>query len=202
MKNTLTKVLTIIAIVLVGLLATSAVVLALVKSNFNQVVDTTKVEGITVYTGSKDNYYSKEYNKEDFEKLLTLYNKGTKESVISALFQGAYSKNAKAEVLKNTVTTSSLTSPSDGTYVLKFDFSEDITLVVNGEKIEDTTKSGKDKSIKFNSVYFNVEKNTSLTKVKCYIVSDTNSTYSYRQVTFPTHHSELFDFVKGLNFPG
>ena len=202
MKNTLTKVLTIVAIVLVGLIAVSAITLALVKSNFNQVIDMSKVEGITVYTDSKDNYYSEDTNKEVFEQLKKLYNKGTEESVISALFQGAYSKRAKAEVITSSVSTETLQTPASGTYVLKFNLKEKQQLKVNGKVVEDSSKYGPDKSIYYNTVYVNIEDNTALTKIRCYIISETSINYSYTQVDFVAHHSELFDYISDLDFPG
>lgn len=202
MKNTLTKVLTIVAIVLVGLIAVSAITLALVKSNFNQVIDMSKVEGITVYTDSKDNYYSEDTNKEVFEQLKKLYNKGTEESVISALFQGAYSKRAKAEVITSTVSVDTLKNPASGTYVLKFSLKDTQQLKVNGEVVEDSSKYGSDKSIYYNTVYINIEDNTALTKIRCYIISETSINYSYTQVDFVAHHSELFDYISDLDFPG
>ena len=202
MKNTLTKVLTIVAIVLVGLIAVSAITLALVKSNFNQVIDMSKVEGITVYTDSKDNYYSEDTNKEVFEQLKKLYNKGTEESVISALFQGAYSKRAKAEVITSTVSVDTLKTPASGTYVLKFNLKDTQQLKVNGEVVEDSSKYGSDKSIYYNTVYVNIEDNTALTKIRCYIISETSINYSYTQVDFVAHHSELFDYISDLDFPG
>ncbi len=202
MKNTLTKVLTIVAIVLVGLIAVSAITLALVKSNFNQVIDMSKVEGITVYTDSKDNYYSEDTNKEVFEQLKKLYNKGTEESVISALFQGAYSKRAKAEVITSTVSVDTLKNPASGTYVLKFSLKDTQQLKVNGEVVEDSSKYGSDKSIYYNTVYVNIENNTALTKIRCYIISETSINYSYTQVDFVAHHSELFDYISDLDFPG
>ena len=202
MKNTLTKVLTIVAIVLVGLIAVSAITLALVKSNFNQVIGMSKVEGITVYTDSKDNYYSEDTNKEVFEQLKKLYNKGTEESVISALFQGAYSKRAKAEVITSTVSVDTLKNPASGTYVLKFSLKDTQQLKVNGEVVEDSSKYGSDKSIYYNTVYVNIEDNTALTKIRCYIISETSINYSYTQVDFVAHHSELFDYISDLDFPG
>lgn len=202
MKNTLTKVLTIVAIVLVGLIAVSAITLALVKSNFNQVIDMSKVEGITVFTDSKDNYYSEDTNKEVFEQLKKLYNKGTEESVISALFQGAYSKRAKAEVITSTVSVDTLKNPASGTYVLKFSLKDTQQLKVNGEVVEDSSKYGSDKSIYYNTVYVNIEDNTALTKIRCYIISETSINYSYTQVDFVAHHSELFDYISDLDFPG
>lgn len=202
MKNTLTKVLTIVAIVLVGLIAVSAITLALVKSNFNQVIDMSKVEGITVYIDSKDNYYSEDTNKEVFEQLKKLYNKGTEESVINALFQGAYSKRAKAEVITSTVSVDTLKNPASGTYVLKFSLKDTQQLKVNGKVVEDSSKYGSDKSIYYNTVYVNIEDNTALTKIRCYIISETSINYSYTQVDFVAHHSELFDYISDLDFPG
>ena len=192
----------ILKIVLVGLIAVSAITLALVKSNFNQVIDMSKVEGITVYTDSKDNYYSEDTNKEVFEQLKKLYNKGTEESVISALFQGAYSKRAKAEVITSTVSVDTLKNPASGTYVLKFSLKDTQQLKVNGEVVEDSSKYGSDKSIYYNTVYVNIEDNTALTKIRCYIISETSINYSYTQVDFVAHHSELFDYISDLDFPG
>ena len=202
MKKTLVTVLTIIACVLVGLIAATAITLALVQSNFNQVIDTNKIQGITVYLDDKDNYYAADTNGDVFNKIKELYNKGTKESVLSSLFQGAYSKDAEAEVITSTTSTSTLQKPATGTIVLKINFIEKQKLVVNGETIEDGSKYGEDKSIYFNTVYINIEDNDTLTKVRCYIVSETNNSYSYRQVMFPTHHSELYDYLNDLDFPG
>ncbi len=202
MKNTLTKVLTIIAIALVGLIAASAVTLAIVKSNFNQVIDTDKVTGITVYTDTQSDYFTKDNNKEVYNKLVELYNKGTKESVISALFQGAYSENAKAEVLSTSKSISALQKPDTNNYVLQFYFSEDQTLVVNGETVTDSSIYGTDKSVKYSTVFFEVEENTTLTKVNCYIVSNTSSNYCYRYVSFVTAHADLHEYISELELVG
>ena len=202
MKKRLTLILTIVACVIVGLIAASAITLALVKSNFNQVIDTDKISGITVYMDSKDNYYDAETGADVFNKIKDLYNKGTKESVLSSMFQGAYSDDAKAEVIPSTTSTSTLKTPAADTIVLKINFKETMKLVVNGEVQEDSSIYGADKAIYFNTVYFNVENNETLTKVRCYIVSSTNQNYSYRQVMFATHHSELYNYLKDLDFPG
>lgn len=204
MKKTLVTVLTIIACVLVGLIAATAITLALVQHNFNQVINTNKIEGITVYLDDKDNYYDSETGSDVFNTIKDLYNKGTKESVLSALFQGGFSDDAKAEVVKSTTTTSTLESSKANTVVLKINFKEKCKLVVNGETIEDTSKYGSnnDKAAYFDTVYINIENNETLTKVKCYIVSESSSSYSYQYVMFVTHHSELYDYLKGLDFPG
>lgn len=202
MNKKLALILTIIACTLVGLIAVSAITLALVKSNFNQVIDTDKISGITVYLDSKDNYYSADTSADVFNEIKKLYDKGTKESVLSSLFQGAYSDDAKAEVITSTTSTSTLKTPATGTIVLKINFSETLKLVVNGETQEDASIYGDDKAIYFNTVYFNVENNNTLTKVRCYIVSNTNQNYSYRQVLFATHHTELYNYLNDLDFPG
>lgn len=204
MKKTLVTVLTIIACVLVGLIAATAITLALVQYNFNQVIDTDKIEGITVYLDDKDNYYDAESGSDVFGTIKDLYNKGTKESVLSALFQGAFSDEAKAEVITSTTSTSTLESPGANTVVLKINFKEKCKLVVNDKVIEDTSKYGtnNDKAAYFNTVYVNIENNETLTKIKCYIVSESSTSYSYQYVMYVTHHSELYDYLKGLDFPG
>ncbi len=202
MKNTLTKVLAIVAAALVLLIAAAAVTLSIVKSDFNEVINTDKIEAITVYLEDKDNCYTSENDQEVFNKIIELYNKGTKESIISALFQGAYSEEAQPETLSTSKSVSSLQTPETGKYVLKFSFAENQALVVDGETITDSSIYGSDKTVYFNSVYFVVEDNTTLTKVNCYIVTSTSSTYCYRYVSFATHHSELHDYIGGLDFPG
>ena len=204
MKNTLSKVLTIVAVALVALIAATAITLSIVKTDFNQVIDTEKVDSITVYLqDDKDNCYSTEHNPDDFNKMKELYNVGTKETILSTLFQGAFSEEAKAECLPTSKSVSSLKTPeTENTFVLKFTFSEQQKLVVNGETITDSSIYGTDKSVYYDTVYLNVEDNDTLTKVRCYIVSSSASTYCYRYVSFSTHHSELYDYVAGLDFPG
>ena len=131
-----------------------------------------------------------------------LYNAGTKESVLSALFQGAYSDDAKPEVIPTSQSISNLKTLNEGQVMLKITFGEQQKLVVDGETQTDSSIYGSDKSVYYDTVYFSVENNTTLTKVRCYIVSSASSTYSYRYVSFVTHHSELYDYVSGLDFPG
>lgn len=202
MKKTLTKVLTIVAVALVLMIAAAAITLSIVKTNFNQVINTDKVNAITVYMEDKDNCYTAENNKEVFEKIKELYNKGTKESIISSLFQGAYSKNAQPEALSTSKSVSSLQTPGTNEYILKFSFTENQALVVDKETITDSSIYGTDKTVYFDTAYFVVQNNSTLTKVNCYIVSSSSSSYCYRYVSFATHHSELFEYIGDLDFPG
>ncbi|MBR2467877.1 MAG: hypothetical protein IKB42_02420 [Clostridia bacterium] len=202
MKNTLTKVLTIVAVALVALIAATAITLSIVKTDFNQVIDTEKVDSITVYLQDKDNCYTAENGADEFNKMKELYNVGTKETILSTLFQGAFSEEAKAEVIPTSQSISSLKTPAEGTVVLKITFSEQQKLVVNDETITDSSIYGTDKSVYYDTVYLNVEDHDTLTKVRCYIVSSSASTYCYRYVSFSAHHSELYDYVSGLDFPG
>ena len=202
MKNTLTKVLTIVAVALVALIAATAITLSIVKTDFNQVIDTEKVDSITVYLQDKDNCYTAENGADEFNKMKELYNVGTKETILSTLFQGAFSEEAKAEVIPTSQSISSLKTPAEGTVVLKITFSEQQKLVVNNETITGSSIYGTDKSVYYDTVYLNVEDHDTLTKVRCYIVSSSASTYCYRYVSFSAHHSELYDYVSGLDFPG
>lgn len=210
MKNTVTRILTIVALAIFAALAVTAIVLAVVKTNYNQVVNG-DVNGITVYQNGSSNFYSKNSenaeDKETFNKLLNKYYEGTKESVLSSLFQGAYSKNAKAEVVKSNGTTiSSITNAADS-FFLQFHFSKEQTLKINDKEYVDDKLTQLDKTVKFNSALFEVENNTTLTKVTMYIISSSNgtssNTNSYYQVKFVTHSSSLYKFVSDdLDFPG
>lgn len=203
MKSTLSKVLAIVAASLVVIVAILAIVLSFVQTNFNQVINTNKLDGVTVYLGNNYNYYSSnsqsEEDKEVFNKFKELYNVGTKESVLSALFQGAYSKEAEAQVLKNTVSETTIKTSEENIIKVKLHFSENMDLVVNGEEVKDKTTN---QTIYYDTVYLNVENNSTLTKVTCYVMSTANESWSYVQTSYVTHHSELYNYLNSLEFPG
>ena len=116
MKNTLTKVLTIVALCLFSAIAITAIVLAIVKRDYNQVVNS-DVISIEVKKAGASNVYLKDDTEEEnrtvFNDLLNKYYQETKESILSSLFQGAYSSDAEAEVVKTTTTVSSLSASSE-----------------------------------------------------------------------------------------
>lgn len=204
MKNTVTKVLTIVALCLFSAIAITAIVLAVVKRDYNQVINS-DVNAIEVKKAGASNVYLKddaeEENKKVFNDLLNKYYQGTSESILSSLFQGAYSKSADAEVVKTTTTVSSLTASADVFY-LRFYFGPEQTLKINNKVYEDTRLTTMDKTVKFKSVILKVENNTTLNKVTMYVVDASYPSTSYYQVKYTTHHSALFGYIKDLEYPG
>ena len=206
MKNTLTKVLTIVALCLFSAIAITAIVLAIVKRDYNQVVNS-DVISIEVKKAGASNVYLKDDTEEEnrtvFNDLLNKYYQGTKESILSSLFQGAYSSDAEAEVVKTTTTVSSLSASSEVFYLrFYFYFSICQTLKINNKVYEDTRLTTLDKTVKFKSVILKVENNTTLNKVTMYIVDSSYPSTSYYQVKYTTHHSALFDYIEDLEYPG
>lgn len=205
MKNTLiTKILTIVALCLFSAIAITAIVLAIVKRDYNQIVNS-DVISIEVKKSGASNLYSvndaEDANRHVFDDLLKNYYKGTTESVISSLFQGAYSSSANAEVVKTTTTISSLAASSD-TFYLRLYFRPEQTLKINDKVYEDSKLTTQDKTVKFNSVILKVEKNTTLNKTTMYIIDKSYPSTSYYQVKYTTHFSELFNYVEKLEYPG
>ena len=204
MKNTLTKVLTIVALCLFSAIAITAIVLAIVKRDYNKVVNS-DVISIEVKKAGASNVYLKDDTEEEnrtvFNDLLNKYYQGTKESILSSLFQGAYSSDAEAEVVKTTTTVSSLSASSEVFY-LRFYFGPEQTLKINNKVYEDTRLTTLDKTVKFKSVILKVENNTTLNKVTMYIVDSSYPSTSYYQVKYTTHHSALFDYIEDLEYPG
>ena len=204
MRKTVTRVLTIVALCLFVAVAVTAIVLACVKRDYNQVINS-DVKYITVMKqGGNNTYRNSEDSPESkkvFDELMNKYYAGTKESILSSMFQGAYSKEAEAEVVKLTTSVTALSANST-TYYLQFDFNDEQTLKVNGVTYEDKILTSQDKTVKFKSVILAVENNTTLNKVTMYIVDSTYYTTSYYQVKYTTHHSALFDYITGLDYPG
>ena len=203
MKKTVTKILTIVALAIFVAIAITAIVLACVGREYNQVINS-DINAIEVRKSGASNVYLKDdtdENKKVFDTLVKTYYQGTKESVLSSLFQGAYSSNADAEVVKATTSISSLT-PSDEVYFLRFYFATEQTLKINGKTYTDDKLTTLDKTVKFNSVILRVENNTTLNKVTMYIVDTNYPSTSYYQVKYTTHHTALFNYIKDLEYPG
>ena len=204
MNKILTRVLTIVALSIFVAIAVTAIVLGVVTRDYNQVINS-DVNAIEVKKVGASNVYLKDdaeqENKDVFAEILNKYYVGTKESILSSLFQGAYSTDAKAEVVKTTVGISSL-NPSSETFYLRFYFATEQTLKTYDEVYVDSKLTTMDKTVKFNSVVLQVENNTQLNKVTMYVVDKNNSNTSYYQVKYSTHHTELFEYIKNLEYPG
>lgn len=190
------KLLTIIALSIVGILGATVITLAFVKSNFNQ-VSTANIDYITVYYGTEQETFMS--GDEIYDTIMAKYLSGTRESVLSSLFQGAYSSDADAEIIKNSF--SSL--PTSGTIYLRFAYDVDHypTITLNGNVYEDETLTTTDQTVQIKYAYITIENSDTLTKITAYYVqaynNDSSTSGNYR-VQFVTHHSDLYDYLDDL----
>lgn len=190
------KLLTIIALTIVLILSATTITLALVKSNFNQ-VSLNNIQFIDVYYGSKHGNFANtgETEKKVFEEILNNYKKGTKESILSSLFQGAYSEDAKAEIINSSWTFSPNSEKTYIVFTYKNGNLPKITL--NGKEYEHETKG----KIEYKAVYIEVEKSEYLVKINAYFIeaeSADNKTSNFR-VQFVAHHDALYNYIVSLN---
>ena len=192
------KILTIVALSLCGVIATVVLIMGIVKTDFNQLI-TNDATYINVYMNGNSNSYNND--SDEFDELYKLYYKGTKEVVLSSLFQGAYSSDANAEINKSTTTLSSLTSSTSKTY-LKFHYADAKQVILNGEVYEDDTLTTTDKTVYYTDVLVEIAYSSVLTKVTAYIQNIDSYTSSTYQVSFVTNHVELYDYITELNNEG
>lgn len=191
------KILTIIALSLVGIIGAGVITLAFVKTNYGQ-LSTSNIEEIVVYYGTENNTFTEE--DEIYNTLLEKFDASNKETILSSLFQGAYSKDAKPAVEKLSWTFSTSTD----TMYLKFNFNSDNypMIKVDGENYIDDTLTTDDQTVEYKSVYITVENTSTLTTVTAYFVqaenNDTTTSSNYR-ITYVAHQEALYDYITELS---
>lgn len=191
------KILTIVALSLVAIMGAAVISLVFIKQDHNQ-ISLSNIEYVDVYYGTKHNNYAPE--QEIFKTLLKKYASGTKESVLNTLFQGAYSAEAKAEIIKSGWSF----SPTTGKNYLMLEYKEDHlpTLKLNGKTYEDETLTTEEKTVAYERVYITVENNTVLTKITVLVseknTSGTKTSGNYK-IEFITHNSALYDYFLHLD---
>lgn len=200
------KIFSIAAITMLSIIAISVISLAFIKTNYNQL---TVGDTIEVYYGSAHNtFYSNsenESNQKTYKKLKDLFLKGTDESILSSLFQGAYSESGNATIEKSgwTFTTSS----SSSAVYLKFTYTEEDlqTIKLNGKVYEDENLTITDKTIKYDAVWVEIINSGSLTKITAYFrnaTSNNSSNYSDYRIKFLARHAELYSYIVELSEEG
>lgn len=200
------KIFSIAAITILSIIAISVISLAFIKTGYNQLTVSNTIE---VYYGSSHNTFYADSSNENslkvYNKLKELYLKGTEESILSSLFQGAYSESGKASVEKSgwTFTTSS----SSSAVYLKFTFGEQNlqTIKINDKTYEDENLSTSDKTIKYDAVWVEIVNSGSLTKITAYFRNTTNnntSNYSDYRIKFLARHAELHSYIVELTEDG
>lgn len=195
------KVLTIVALALVGLIGASVITLAFVKTDYSQLT-TSNITDIVVYYGTEEAAFSEA--NEEFDVLLEKFAASEKETILSSLFQGAYSNEADATVEKLSWTFS---KSSDTTYLrFVYDANETYPVIqLNGENYIDETLTTDDQTVEYSSVYVEVENNSTLTTITAYFIQtldNESSTSSNYRISYVAQQSDLYDYIVSLSEDG
>lgn len=133
------KILTIIALSIIAVLATTTIVLACVKYNFT-VIKLDDVAAVTIYNGTNSELFDGDLaKKEQMNKVVDLYKKGSKQNLLNAIFQGNVGyKNTVSRTYSNEL--SSKVGQS-GTVAIELAFNQARNLILDGKeyKYEDKT---------------------------------------------------------------
>lgn len=194
------KILAIVAVSLIAVLTATLITLSFVKTNFNQLnVNSSDIQEITVYYGTKEGTFGNagdQTNIDVYNELISLYNQGTKEPILTSLFQGAYSASAKPEITRGGGTI----SPSGSDMYLRIGYytTADQVVSLDGQAWIDEEISADE--ITYNYVWVSVVNSNDLVQVTAYYeyIDGSVGTYNY-SITFLAHHSALYDYILDLS---
>lgn len=190
------KTITIIVVSIVALLITATVVLALIPTTqYNAISEGYSL--ITVYKNSYDNSNTYQANQNEYKEIEKLHKESLKQNILSAMFQGTLSKDAKLEKLSST-SLSSLINTSATNYFVEFDFNEEQTLI--WEDKEYTYKDGNNTVVaKYTSLVLSVNNNDSFSETIVYVVNGNNFMF---KITSVTKQADLYEFINNLSWSG
>lgn len=184
------KILTIVALSLVGLLIVTTIVLGFIPSNFEQ-VSVSEAVSVTYHKGPAHQVYYKNTDTEVFEDLVELFEEQSKQSVLKSLFTGAYSNEAS---VKNEATSMTTKLTSGKWLVYRFDNAQ--TLYINGEKHEDKTQT--DPTVTFKKLAMSVIETDGLQQVTMYIFDTPNATTSTHTITVYADLTATLEYINNL----
>lgn len=188
------KVLSIIALCLIGVLAATIIIFSTVNTSYN--LNLAKPDYIEVSINNsnyKESYYANgdEEHKAVYNKIMNLYNASFKQKIMSGIFSGVifnkpkivYSGTSKNSILNN------------GTFII-FNYSSEQTLMLNGKPYTYTYSSGStETNIKYNTLYVEVKNSNSITTFNIY-VKNINSDYSYYRYSVQAKQADLYNYIQ------
>lgn len=197
-SNKLRKIISITIISLVLALTVAVIVLALVpKRHYDPISkDFYMVSVFREKTSGafqvKETANSDE-QQDTIDKLMELYEKSLKASVLSSMFQGTskFEPNvmAKDQNISGKYNTSSVLA-------LEFWYKETQTLCVNGKEYKYQSVNQTTKTVTYNRAVLILTNTESFEKATLYLIDgDESETTSKFQVEFLAHQSELYDYV-------
>lgn len=185
------KVLSIIALCLIGILAGTIIVLSCVNKDFN--LNLNNPDFVEVWIDSttsrktfeKDDAYAE--NKEIYNQIMNLYNESFKQKLMSSLFNGTIGEKA---VVKNWGYNKSTTSiTSSGTWLV-FGYNDAQTIKVNGKDYTDNTSNTKN----YKKLFIQVKDSENMTTFDIYVQKE-DSSNSYYYYTARAKQASLFEYL-------
>ena len=196
----LKKIFSIVIVALVLALTITTIVLAIVPKKLYNPITTEKLQAVTVYRDEIANVYLYNYEgREDTtavcNDLLDLHEKSLKDNILSSLFQGAtsyepsVSKTAITDVLDSKINVA-------GVLALVFTYSEEQTLVFNGEVYKDQTIVSST-PVKYKKLMMIVNNSEGYDETMVYLADSSNR--SNYNIKFLAHQSELYNYIRDIN---
>lgn len=193
------KIASIVIIALVLALTVTTIVLAVIpKSLYNPI--NSGYSTIGVYRDNITNLYvcgeagTEEQNRVCNE-LMDLHEKSLKDNVLSNIFQGT--SGFDVDVVNNSYSNVMTIAKADGVLALVFTYLDEQTLKINGEEYKDETAFSS-KSVKYNKMFMIINNSQSFEETVVYLTDNANKS-SY-QIKFLAHQSELYNYIKNLEF--
>lgn len=183
------KVLSIIALCLIGILAGTIIVFSCINKDFN--LNLSNPDFIEIYVGTTDASQSYDKNgdsehKAVYDKVLSLYNQSYKQKLMSSLFNGTLSeKTTISREYKYNL--SSMTS--SGTWIV-FNYEEEQTLKLNGKEYKDDYTTNKT----YNKVYIEVKDSDTMTTFTIY-VKNKDADSSYYRYSVRARQADLYKYL-------
>jgi len=189
----------IIAVAAIIVIIVPIIILAFVRTNFNQVnTNRDQIVQISVWHGTSHGVFDRDRDAEIFDEILRLYRRGTSEGILSALFQGAYGSRGRAEV----ITADRNFNPGGDRVYIAFHYdSENLPrITLNGNVWEDETRpaNADNRTIEYNTVWIQIANDNSLTGTTVWFreAGTTNAAnFSRYHMNTISSHRPLFTYI-------
>lgn len=189
------KILTIVALCVIGVLVVTTMALGFINTDFAQVTINDAIS-VTVHKGgTKTQIYYKDTDAEEYNKFVSMFNTQSEQSVLKSLFTGAYS--VEPEVVNETI---GMTSKLTSGYWLVYRFETAQTLKIDGKEYED--KSSADTKVTYKKLALSVTETEGMELVTMYIFSDVDSANSSHTVRVYANLAETYNYINNLEIVG
>ncbi len=181
------KIMTIVALSLIGLLAVTTIVLACIQYNYNR-LQLSQVEYITIYNNgdTKTLFSDVEEEKEEVNQLISLYKKAQKQNLLNALFQG----NVNKEVEVTRSTTTNLNTTVKNAVAIQFYFEKEQKIMVGGKAY---TYNNNEVTYRYATIV--LSNNHNVEEYTLYFSNNVSSTTTVYSITGLAHFADLYQYV-------